>query len=255
MITLQISGDGARAAAEELARGLDELGAPASEVQVEAERSGTKDALAVATFVLTIPPAILAVWDLSERIGKVAAVRRWLGRVPEGTQVVVSEESSGSSAVVGAGDAAKVIDVATSAPAKPAWDVFLAYAGPDAALALELHSALAARGVRTFIDRRRLEAGEPWDFALVNAQASARGTVALLSPHFDGAWYQAEEIQRALQLKRAYQRFLIPLYRDGRPRDPAVVPYGLYLLEPLDLPGCGGVQGAAARIRDLLMGN
>ena len=62
-------------------------------------------------------------------------------------------------------------------------------------------------------------------------------------------------IQRALQLKRAYQRFLIPLYRDGRPRDPAVVPYGLYLLEPLDLPGCGGVQGAAARIRDLLRGN
>lgn len=255
MISLQISGEGARAAAEELARGLDDLGAPASEVQVEARVPGTRDALAVATFVLTIPPAILACWDLSERIGKIAAVRRWLGRLPAGTQVVVSEESSGRSAVVGAGDAAKMIDMASGAPAKPAWDVFLAYASPDAALALELHGALEVRGLRTFLDRRALRAGERWDFALVNAQASARGTVALLSPHFGAAWYQADEVQRAIQLKRAYERFLIPLYRDGRPQDPEAVPYGLHALEPLDLPGCGGVQGAAARIRDLLRGN
>lgn len=252
MLTLHVSGEDARSVADELARGLEELGAPAVEALAESGSQETKDALAVATFVLSIPPAILACWDLSERIGKIDAVRRWLKRLPSGTQVVASDDSSGRSAVVGAGDAAKMIDMASSAPAQPAWDVFLAYAGPDATLALELHRALEVCGLRTFIDRRGQRAGEPWDFALKNAQASARGTVVLVSPHSGAAWYQAEEIQRAIHLKRAYQRFLIPLYRDGRPRDPEDVPYGLFRLEPLDLPGCGGIPGAAVAIRDLL---
>lgn len=265
MLTFELTGQGAQGTAEELADGLAELGAPPAEAQAQQGAEGARaDPLAVATFVLTIPPAILACWDLAERIQKIDAIRRWLGRLPAGTSVAVSDAASGKSAVVTAGggadkidaaQVAKLIDVANASPQRPAWDLFFAYATPDAALAQEIYDALRARGLRTFFDRRELRAGEPWSFQLINAQASARGTVVLLSPDGDGAWYQQEEIQRAIALKRKYQRFLIPLYRDGRPSDPEGIPYGLCQLEPLDLPGCGGVQGAAAKIRELVRGN
>lgn len=266
MLTIEITGEGAKAITEALTRGLDDLGSPPAELETRG-RSGEDDRadpLAVATFALAIPPAILACWDLAERIKKIEALRRWLGLLPAGASVAVTDAASGKSAVLTAGggpdkvdaaQVAKLIDIANASPQRPAWDVFLAYAGPDAALAEELYGALRSRGLRTFLDRRELRAGEPWDFQLINAQASARGTVVLLSPNGDKAWYQREELQRAIALRRTYQRFLIPLYRDGRPSDPGVIPYGLYHLEPLDLPGCGGIQGAAARIRDLVGGN
>lgn len=263
MLTIEITGENAQAIAEELAQGLEELGAPPTQPESPdlAGEDNRADPLVVATFVLSIPPAVLACWDLAERTSKLKAIRRLFGRLPPGATVAVSDAESGKSMVLKAHDgadrvdasqASQVIAVASGAPQRPAWDVFLAYAGPDVALAQELCGALRARGLRTFFDRRELRAGEPWDDQLINAQANARGTVVLLSPNGDKAWYQREEIQRAIGLRRHYQRFLIPLYRDGRPKDPGDIPYGLYLLEPLDLPGCGGIQGAAAKIHELV---
>ncbi len=259
MLTFEVTGKDAQAIAEELARGLDELGSPATDAEPRGRLGGDDrvDALAVATFVLSIPPAILACWDTTERLKKIEALRRWLGRLPAGASVALSDPATGKSTVVTAGavnaeQVVKLIDVANASPQRPAWDVFLAYAGPDAALAKELYDALRARGLRTFFDRRELRAGEPRDFQLLNAQASARGTVVLLSPNGEREWYQDEAIQRGIELKRTYKRFLIPLYRGGRPGDANVIPHGVFQLEPLDLPGCGGVEGAAAKIRELV---
>ena len=258
MLTIQVSGDDASAVVEELRRGLEELGAPAGQVEEVSVLRSRSDPVAVATLLLTIPPAIVACWDLAERIGKLKAVQRWLGRLPEGVSVVASDPE-GDSVALGDGrgaqaDAAALIELASGAEEAPAWDVFLAYAGPDRELADQLHGALEARGMRTFMDRHRLKAGSEWGFKLVNAQASSRATVLLLSPNYERAWYQDEEIQRAIALKRKWRRLLIPVYRDGRPSDPSQVPYGLYRIEPLDLPGAGGVQGVAAAIRGLLRG-
>ena len=256
MLTIQVSGADARGAIEALRKGLEELGAPTGQVEAVSVLKSRGDPVAVATLLLTIPPAIVACWDLAERIGKLKAVQRWLGRLPEGVSIVASDEE-GRSVALGDGrglqaDAAALIELASEAEETPAWHVFLAYAGPDRELADQLYRALEARGVRTFMDRYCLGAAKEWAFELVNAQASARATVVLVSPNYERAWYQDEEIQRAIVLKRRWQRLLIPVYRDGRPSDPAKVPYGLFRLEPLDLPGAGGVQGAAAAIRGLL---
>lgn len=255
MLTFTISGAAAADVAANLAEGLTDLGAarPSPEKNEEVFRT-RGDLVTTATLLLTIPPAIVACWDISERIRKLPAVQRWLGRLPAGVSVVASD-SEGHSVALGSGaeeDAAALIELANRSEEAPAWDVFLAYAGPDRELADQLYGALQVRGMRTFMDRYRLGSAKEWAFELVNAQASARATVVLISPNYERAWYQDEEIQRAIYLKRRWQRLLIPVYRDGRPSDPADVPYGLYRLEPLDLPGVGGVQGAAAAIRGLL---
>jgi len=251
MLEFQISGPDAYEVAEALARGLEELGAPPAEPQTVAEGGETRDGVAVATLLLTIPSAILASWEIADRIGKIAAVRRWLGLLPTGTQVVASD-AEGRSVALGAGGEAALIELANKSPQEPGWDIFLAYAGPDRDLAIELYQALSARGVKTFMDRRGLRRGEGWSFDIRNAQAAARGTVVLVSPHFDDAWYLDEELQRAIALKRQWKRLLIPVYRDGQPSDLSAVPYGLYRLDALDLPGVGGIQGAAAAVRDLI---
>lgn len=248
---MTFSGPGAQEAAAALAAGLEELGAPPRQPLEVAPDPGQRDPIAALTLVLTIPPAILATWDLADRIGKLEAVQRWLGRAPGGAKIVASG-ASGRSVELGPGKGAELLEVANQEPLEPAWDLFLSYAGPDQALALELHGALAALGVLTFVDRRGLGGGESWGAALRNAQAASRGTLVLISPGFESAWYQDEEIQRAVQLARGWQRLLIPLYRDGRPSSPREVPYGLYRLEPLDLVSAGGVRGAARQVRVLL---
>lgn len=251
MLTIHISGPDGPAVADALARGLEELGAPPAAVCEEPSQEDTRDGVAVAALVVAIPSAILACWELAERMSKLPAVQRWLERTKGRASVVASNES-GQSVVVDPKNPAALVDLANKSRQAPAWELFLAYAGPDRDLALEIHAALERLGVRTFIDRHGLQGGMPWNFALRNAQASARGTLVLISPGFEQAWYQAEEIQRAIHLARKWQRLLIPLYRDGRPHDIDEVPYGLYRLEPLDLPGCGGVDEAAKAIRELL---
>lgn len=251
MLTFHISGPDARDTARALSEGLADLGAPPSPVHEEATPEVTRDGVAVATLALAIPPAILACWDLADRISKIEMVKRWLASIKGGAKVVVSD-AEGRSIAVDPANPAALLDLAGKSPPAPAWELFLAYAGPDRDLALELHAALERLGVRTFIDRRELLAGKPWDSQLKNAQSTARGTVVLISAGFEKAWYQAEEIQRAIHLARKWERLLIPLYRDGRPSDIDDVPYGLYRLEPLDLVSCGGVAGAATAIRDLV---
>lgn len=251
MITFYISGPDARDTARALSEGLDELGAPPSSVVEEVSSEVTRDGVAVAALVLAIPPAILACWDLADRVSKLEAVKRWLASIKGGAKVVASD-ADGRSIAVDPANPAALLDLAGKSPPAPAWELFLAYAGPDRDLALELHGALERLGVRTFIDRRGLLAGMPWDSQLKNAQSTARGTVVLISSGFERAWYQAEEIQRAIHLARKWERLLIPLYRDGRPSDIDDVPYGLYRLEPLDLVSCGGVDGAAAALHELV---
>src|SRR4051794_4138642 len=107
------------------------------------------------------------------------------------------------------------------------WDLFLAHAGPDEAIAENLYD-LVCHDARAYLDSRSLILGDDWDRKLPQAQRDSRVTVVLISLKTEKAHYQREEIAHAIDMARKDETThrVVPLYIDTE--DPNLdVPYGL----------------------------
>jgi hypothetical protein len=133
------------------------------------------------------------------------------------------------------------------------YDLFLAHAGVDKDQAIALYHRLQP-DVRVFLDCKSLQPGDVWPKELARAQRASLATVILLSPRADAAFYLCDEVHTAIALHRAHpdEHRAVPVYLDGIPRDPTERLYGLRALHGIDLPAEGGMDGVAARLRELV---
>lgn len=134
------------------------------------------------------------------------------------------------------------------------YDLFVAHASADKAVANQLYDALSALGVRAFLDARSIEPGERWDRVIPRAQRDSRATVVLVTRACDDAFYVGEEIATAIARHREAPdaHTVIPAHLEGIPADAFALPYGLRVINGLDVPALGGVVGLAARLCELV---
>jgi hypothetical protein len=132
-----------------------------------------------------------------------------------------------------------------SVPPGGPWDAFLAYAGPDRPMALGLHARLRDRGLAAFLDCRDLAATAVWPVALPAALANSRRVVFLLSSHTSAAWYQMDEVARAVERIRDGRIEGVVVHLGPRPKTLDDVPYGLAPLQSLCVPELGSLDAIA----------
>jgi hypothetical protein len=108
------------------------------------------------------------------------------------------------------------------------WDCFIAYPRPQQALAVELADLLSSR-VRVFVDKHALRLGDHWPRALAAALESAPITIVIVAPETERAFYEQEEIVRAVDRARGDEpdRRVVPLFVGEVTPDDARIPYGL----------------------------
>lgn len=126
------------------------------------------------------------------------------------------------------------------------YDVFIAHAGGDTDLALELYHLLKPT-IRVFIDAIDLLPGAAWDDALKSAQKHSRVIAVLISRKTESAWYEREEIAEAINLARTSGHWVVPIYMI--PRESLTdVPYGLRRLNGIFVAEQGGLSAVAERV-------
>jgi hypothetical protein len=207
--------------------------------------AGTRDAVTMATAILSIPPALLATWDLAERLGLLRRVGLWLDalRAQSGAdQVRVELDAEGARSLrdVTAGE---ILDAAAATtpvgdPSAQEWDVFIIHAGADRAAARLLWVALVDAGILAYLDRASLRPGADWPRRAAAAMARTRVFLVLVSGNWDTGWYNGEEVARAISLCRDGQgRALLPLILDATHWRPDQLPYGMAHLQPIVVGG------------------
>jgi hypothetical protein len=142
------------------------------------------------------------------------------------------------------------------AESQPAgWDIFIAHAGQDKAIAEQLCDALEGGGHRVFLDARRLRPGDFWDRELPRALATSRVVVVLVSPHYAAAHYLRDEVADAInRARQAGTPRVVPVYLDGLPPPGTGAPYGLGVIHSIDVRAVGGLSAVASQIGALLAG-
>jgi hypothetical protein len=130
------------------------------------------------------------------------------------------------------------------------YDFFLAHAGGDNALAVELRELLKAH--RVFVDSEDLLPGDEWDVELPKVQRASRVSVILISSEVEKAWYAREEIAAAINLAKVERQRVVPLFLEGL-KPPADVPYGLRRLVAIYLERLGSLEAVAEKLSDLLL--
>lgn len=128
------------------------------------------------------------------------------------------------------------------------WDFFLAHASADKSLARELYGHLSPHA-RVFLDEISIPPGGDWDLELAKAQRSSRVTVALISSHFERAYYLREEIILGVALARhaPAEHTVVPVYVEEAGWD-ALPPYGLNSKQGIKLREVGGPEAVAHRL-------
>ena len=137
-----------------------------------------------------------------------------------------------------------------------AWDIFLAYAAPDAPAAQALYRALAdtGSGLDVFLDSRCVQLGQRWDDVIPAALDASRLVVVLVSGKTRDAWYTREEIALAIDAGRGRgapgrpRPLVIPVYLDRMPEGPSDWIYGLRRLHGIVVEDAGGLIGVATRL-------
>jgi hypothetical protein len=132
------------------------------------------------------------------------------------------------------------------------WDFFIAYASPDQ-MAAETLFELLSSPFRVFLDRRNLLPGDDWSSRLSAAQSLATVTLVLISSHTDIAYYQREEIARAIELTRREDDLhrVVPILLD-EPANTVQLPYGLRLKQAISVTEAGGLVGVANQLKGAL---
>jgi hypothetical protein len=130
------------------------------------------------------------------------------------------------------------------------YDIFIAHAGADAAVAENLYDELVALGVDCFLDTKCLRLGDDWNVRLPEAQRESQATVVLVSDKCDRAFYHQEEVTAAIDLARASASAhrVIPFYIT-EPHVPDI-PYGLRSKHGLYLTRESTMRAAARRLAE-----
>src|SRR5215831_9691080 len=128
------------------------------------------------------------------------------------------------------------------------YDFFIAYATPDRQQAEKLCWFLQDDGCKVFLDVQALGLGASWGPALREALEVSRAIVVLVSSHADDAFYQQEEIDRAIQLARDMPQAhtVIPVILEKLPQGAVSMPYGVSSLQAQDATRSGGLKRVAA---------
>ena len=134
------------------------------------------------------------------------------------------------------------------------FDFFIAYAGPDQSQAKKLAWDLQDQHCQVFLDALGLAPGTPWPGALQEALEASRATLVLISSHSDAAFYQREEIARAIQLARddPLAHRVIPVIIEKPSSSLHEMPYGSGILQPIDGTRAGGLERVAHTLAELL---
>jgi hypothetical protein len=141
--------------------------------------------------------------------------------------------------------------IAGSEPA--GWDIFIAHAGPDKAIAEQLCDWLEESGHRVYLDARRLRPGDFWDIELPRALATSRVFTVLVSANYATAHYLQDEVVAAINRARSNGTpRVVPVYLDGLPPPGTDPPYGLGRIQSIDVRSVGGLSGVASKIGALL---
>jgi TIR domain len=85
------------------------------------------------------------------------------------------------------------------------FDVFISYSRADKEAVREVQSRLREAGVATFLDRDRLQAGQPWLSRLEEAITHCNAVAVFVGPAGLGTWQQ-REIQLALDQQAEAER-------------------------------------------------
>lgn len=141
----------------------------------------------------------------------------------------------------------------TTAPAAPAsWDIFIAHASADRAIAEQLYDRLEEGGHRVFLDARTLKAGDFWDLEIPRALETSRMILVLITSSYESAHYLRDEVAHAItQARRTGLPRVIPIYMDG-PLPPGTGPYGLSVVQAIDARALGGLGPVADQVEVLL---
>jgi hypothetical protein len=129
-------------------------------------------------------------------------------------------------------------------------DFLIAYAAPDRRQAQNLYWFLQDHDCKVFLDVEDIRLGMVWPLALREALEKSHAIVVLVSTHTDDAFYQQEEIVRAIQLTRDQPRAhtVIPVILEKLSQGAVSMPYGLSSRQALDATRPGGLKRVAAEL-------
>ncbi len=98
---------------------------------------------------------------------------------------------------------------------EPEFDVFLSHASPDKPVVEEIARILDRRGIRPWLDKWHLQAGELWMPEIEKALESCAACAVCIGPNGFGNW-QTEEMNAAIQLQVSSRRGrVIPVLLPG----------------------------------------
>lgn len=134
------------------------------------------------------------------------------------------------------------------------YDFFIAYATPDRQQARQLSWSLQDESCKVFLDTQGITLGVPWPTQLRDALEASRVILVLVSSHTAEAFYEQEEIARAIQLARQHPRShtVIPILLEQLPHGVASLPYGTGILQAKDATRSGGLERVAAELVEWL---
>ena len=130
------------------------------------------------------------------------------------------------------------------------YDFFIAYATPDRRQAERLYWYLQDDSCEVFLDQEAVRLGALWQPTVREALEASRAIVVLVSTHADDAFYQQEEILRAIErtCDKARAHTVIPVILEQLPQGALSMPYGLNGLQAQDATRSGGLKRVAAEL-------
>ncbi len=133
------------------------------------------------------------------------------------------------------------------------WDIFIAHASKDHFVAERLYDLLSGH-CAVFLDSKRLLLGDDWDRELPIAQRQSQITVVLVSPRTENAYYEREEIARAIGMARqdSNKHRVVPVFLESSAIDKDSIPYGLQLKHGLRTEDPNDLADIAKRLTELL---
>ncbi|KAK6772896.1 hypothetical protein RDI58_028134 [Solanum bulbocastanum] len=101
------------------------------------------------------------------------------------------------------------------------YDIFLSFRGEDTrrTFVSHLYKALEQRGIHTFKDDERLEAGKSISAELLKAIEDARFAVVIFSKSYASSKWCLEELAHIIKCKKELEQIVIPVFYDVSPAD------------------------------------